>query len=68
MNETLVLSCKVSDYDAATGVCAAPFYSNPPGVFPALTLEQGAVIAFGIVGVWTVGLVAKLFIRASKVA
>lgn len=66
MNETLVLTCKVSDYDAASGQCAAPFFSNPPSVFPALTLGEGTQVAFAIVGCWLVGLIARLIIRAGR--
>lgn len=66
MNETLVLTCRVADFDAGTGECSAPFFSNPPGAFPALTLEEGTTIAFSIVGVWVVGLIARLIIRAGR--
>lgn len=66
MPSALVLACKEVDYDASTGVCAAPFYTYPPGAFPELTTEEGAQIAFAIVGVWTIGLIARLIIRAGQ--
>jgi hypothetical protein len=34
--------------------------------FPPLTFEDGALIAFAIVGVWTVGLAARVIIRAAQ--
>lgn len=66
VEQTLVLTCKVSDFDAATGQCAAPFYSFPPTIFPHLSAEDGATIAFAIVLTWTVGLVARLIIRTTQ--
>jgi hypothetical protein len=66
MAETLVLACKVADYNATTGECAAPYYTAPPYPFPDLSLEDGMVISFAIVGIWTLGLIARLIIRASQ--
>lgn len=66
MSGALVLACLPEDYDAATGQCAAPFYTYPPSAFPVLTAEQGALIAFSIVGAWTLGVVARLLIRAAN--
>lgn len=42
--ETLVLTCRVADYDASTGVCAAPFYSAPPSLVPALSIADAQAI------------------------
>ncbi|MGV7173821.1 hypothetical protein [Xanthomonas axonopodis] len=64
--QTLVLTCKVEDFDASTGQCAAPFYSHPPTLFPYLSVTDGLQIAFAIVGTWTVGLVARLIIRTTQ--
>ncbi|WFC43768.1 hypothetical protein [Pseudoxanthomonas sp. SE1] len=64
--ETLVLTCKVADFDASTGECSAPFYSYPPTLFPYLNAEDGLQIAFAIVGTWTLGVVARLYIRATQ--
>lgn len=66
MSDTLVLACLAEDFNASTGQCAAPFYTHPPGALPVLTAEEGAYIAFLIVGTWTMGVVARLFIRTGK--
>ena len=66
VGETLVLTCKVADFNAETGECVAPFYSYPPTVFPYLNVEDGLQIAFAIVGTWTLGLIARLYIRATQ--
>ena len=42
--ETLVVTCKVADYNAATGVCAAPFYSAPQSSIPALSIDDANAI------------------------
>lgn len=64
--DTLVLTCRVADFNATTGECAAPFYSYPPTVFPYLSAEDGLQIAFAIVGTWTLGLIARLYIRTTQ--
>jgi hypothetical protein len=64
--ETLVLTCKVADFDASTGECSAPYYSVPPTLFPYLGVEDGLQIAFAIIGTWTLGVVARLYIRAAQ--
>ncbi|HBK46578.1 MAG TPA: hypothetical protein DDZ67_09130 [Xanthomonadaceae bacterium] len=64
--ETLVLTCKVADFDATIGQCSAPYYSQPPTLFPYLSAVDGLMISFAIVGTWTVGLVARLIIRTTQ--
>jgi hypothetical protein len=66
MPSVLVQACKEVDYDASTGTCSAPFWTYPPGAFPELSVEEGFQIAVAIVGVWTIGLVARLVIRAGQ--
>ena len=66
MPSALVLACKEVDYNATTGECAAPFYTYPPGAFPELTADEGFEIACAIVGVWTLGLIARLIIRSGQ--
>jgi hypothetical protein len=66
MPEVMVLACKTVDFDAATQTCAQPFYTYPPSAFPELTAEEGMEIAAAIVGVWTLGLVARLVIRSGQ--
>lgn len=64
--ETLVLTCKVADYHPDTGVCDAPFFGYPPTVFPYLSAADGAEIAFLIIGMWTLGVIARAFIRSTQ--
>lgn len=66
MPSALVLACNEADFNASTGECAAPYYTYPPGAFPELTADEGFEIAVAIVGVWTIGLVARLIIRAGQ--
>jgi hypothetical protein len=61
-----ILAC-LDTTPAADGSCTPQAWIEAPqSPFPALSLEQGAVIAFAIVGCWTVGLVARLLIRAAQ--
>jgi hypothetical protein len=63
---TLYLACNDADYNAATGECSAPYYSEAPSLLPAITAWEGFQISFAIVGCWLVGLFARLLIRASQ--
>lgn len=65
-----VTSC-VSGFNETTGTCDGvvawvelPAQTAP--VFPPLTLAEGTAIAFAIVGVWTLGLGLRLYIKASR--
>lgn len=55
----LVLNCKASDFDAATGVCAAPFYGPAPAILPRLSAADGAILSALIVGAWAIGFTVK---------
>lgn len=49
------------------GVCAVPVwmpYHQP--ILPPLDLADGSLVAFAIVGVWAVGLKARLVFRAAR--
>lgn len=65
-----VTAC-VSGFNETTGTCDGvvawveiPSYPEP--VLPPLTLAEGTAIAFAIVGVWTIGLAARLIFKASR--
>lgn len=55
----LALYCKASDFDAATQTCAAPFYGVKEGLLPSLSVEEGVVIAGGIIATWALGFICK---------
>lgn len=50
----LILTCLEADYDAATGVCAAPFYSVDNGGWFAMPLADAQEIAVSIALLWAV--------------
>lgn len=67
MADTLIIACDAADINAVTGECAAPYFTPyAPHPMPELSLEDGMVIAFAIVGIWTLGLIARLIIRAAQ--
>lgn len=63
-----VLQCNEADFDPQTGTCAAPYYGPAPMLFPELTFEDGVLIASAIAGIWTLGLIARVLIRTSRLA
>lgn len=64
----LVLHCDSSDYDASTQTCAAPYYAEVQTSFPQLSFEEGVLLAGAIGSVWTLGLIARVLIRAQQLA
>lgn len=52
----LYLACDLADYDTATGVCSAPYYTtlhpHSSSVLPPLTIEEGSAIAGAILLLW----------------
>lgn len=50
------------------GVCAVPVwmpYHQP--ILPPLSLADGTLVAFSIVGVWAIGLKARVVFRAARI-
>lgn len=50
------------------GTCAVPVlmpYHQP--ILPPLSLADGTLVAFAIVGVWVIGLKARLAFRAARI-
>lgn len=66
MATAYVLLCDVEDMDVETGTCAAPYYGPLPSFIPDLPIDDGVLIGFAIGGVWCIGLVARLLIRAGQ--
>lgn len=62
------LRCDAKDFDVHTGQCASPYYAMDVGSAWSLTPAQGAQVGFAIVGVWTIGVVARVLIRTAEVA
>lgn len=66
MEETvLVLHCKASDYDASTGVCAAPFYGPASSFPPPLDVTEALLISAAIASCWGVGFMIRQARRAT---
>lgn len=52
---------------ATDGTCALQEWQQVnTSPLPELTAEEGTWLAFSIVGVWTLGLIGRLMIRASQ--
>lgn len=64
----LVLHCDQADYDATLQTCAAPYYAEVPSSIPELSFEDGLLIAGAVGSVWTLGLIARIFIRVQQLA
>lgn len=64
----LYLACDEQDYSPELGECSAPYFASPPSFFPELTAAEGLQIGFAIVGVWTIGLIARVLIRTAQAA
>lgn len=65
-----VYAC-LSGFDVASGQCdgGAAYVEIPDPsatIFPPLTIEDGLLVSFSIVGIWTLGLAARIFIKAQK--
>lgn len=54
------MACPVESVDSATGQCAVPLVAvEPPTLFPALSISDGATISAAICAVWAVGFVIR---------
>lgn len=62
------LRCDAKDFDVHTGQCASPYYTMEATSAWSLSAQQGAQIGFAIVGVWTIGVVARVLIRTGQIA
>lgn len=50
------------------GSCAVPVWMPyPQQVLPPLDLADGTLVAFSIIGVWAIGLKARLAFRAARI-
>ncbi|WP_312704147.1 hypothetical protein [Stenotrophomonas lactitubi] len=60
MEETvLVLHCKASDFDAATGQCASPFYGPAPMLLPPIDVTEALLISCAIASMWGLGFMIR---------
>ncbi|PJK13298.1 hypothetical protein CO613_10220 [Lysobacteraceae bacterium NML07-0707] len=61
-----VLAC-ASNHMQSDGTCTQwVWLPYPQQVLPPLTLAEGSMVALAIVGVWAVGLKARLVFRAAR--
>ncbi len=61
-----VVACE-SQHMQSDGVCAVPVWMPyPQQVLPPLDLTDGILVSFAIVGVWALGLKARLVFRAAR--
>jgi hypothetical protein len=63
-DETLVLNCRVADFNASTGVCAAPFYSAPQSALPTLTIADANAIGLAVAMLWGLAFSFRMFKKA----
>lgn len=56
----LVLSCLESDFNASTGECAAPFYTNAPGLFAGWSPSVFATVIGGVLTLLAVAYIIRL--------
>lgn len=59
----LVLSCLESDFNASTGECAAPFYTNAPGLFAGWSAGDFAEVTGAILVAMAIAFIIRLVIR-----
>lgn len=62
-----VLHCESEDV-LPGGECAAPYYAPAPTAIPALSFEDGVLIAGAIGGVWALGLIVRILVRTQQLA
>lgn len=61
-----VTGCDVANVQT-DGTCSVPVWlPYPQQVLPPLDLADGTLVAFSIVGVWVIGLKARLVFRAAR--
>lgn len=61
----LVLHCKASDFDAATGTCVAPFFGPASSFPPPMDVAEGLLISAAIASAWAVGHLIRQSRRAA---
>ncbi len=57
-----VLQCDQGDYNPTTGECAAPYYGDPPMIFPALSISDAQAIGVSIALLWSIAFAFR-FVR-----
>lgn len=56
-----------ADNITAQGECTATIWvEKPEQVLPPLTLAEGTAIAFAIAGIWTLGVIFRVYARTAK--
>ena len=68
MSGEYTIRCDAVDYTVETGVCAAPYYAMTTDSMWSMTIEQGVAWSGAIVGLWLIGLAARVLIRTAREA
>lgn len=66
--EPLYVATCATENAQTDGTCTVPVwmpYHEP--ILPALDLEDGFLVSFAIIGVWIIGVKAKLIFRAARI-
>lgn len=56
----LVLHCKATDYNAATGQCAHPFYGPTSMLLPPIDVQEGLLLSAAIASMWGIGFMIRI--------
>lgn len=68
MSGEYTLRCDAAHFDAVAGVCSHPYYAMTADSLWSLTPEEGAMWGGVIVGLWSLGLAARVLIRTAEQA
>jgi hypothetical protein len=60
VSTVLVAACLESDYDSATGICAAPIWIPQPSLIPELTIEDAQAIGLAFALLFATAFVFRL--------
>ena len=52
-------ACDSANVDATTGVCSQPVWVQQQSPFPSLSMTDGGLVAFAIIGCWAMGYLAR---------
>jgi len=59
----LVQGCEEANFDASTGTCSAPFWTEPPGVFSGWTSDEFRQVAGALLGAFAIAYIIHRLIK-----